>query len=46
MAVDIQWANFGLVSGGGGWASALKRDSSGADFTLAPALMRLRFWIR
>jgi hypothetical protein len=36
MAVDIQWANFGLVSGGGGWANALKRDPSGADFTLAP----------
>ena len=36
MAVDIQWVNFGLVSGGGGAPSALKRDSSGVDFTLAP----------
>jgi hypothetical protein len=35
MAVDIQWANFGLVSGGGGAPSALKRDSSGVDFTLS-----------
>ena len=36
MAVDIQWVNFGVVQGGGGAPSALKRDSSGADFTLAP----------
>ena len=36
MAVDIQWVNFGLVSGGGGAPSALKRDPSGADFTIEP----------
>jgi hypothetical protein len=36
MAVDIQWANFGLVQGGGGAPSAMKRDSSGVDFALAP----------
>jgi hypothetical protein len=36
MAVDIQWVNFVAVSGGGGAPSALKRDSSGVDFTLAP----------
>jgi hypothetical protein len=36
MAVDIQWVNFGLVSGGGAPASALKRDPSGADFTIEP----------
>jgi hypothetical protein len=36
MAVDIQWANFGVAQGGGGAPSALKRDSSGVDFTLAP----------
>jgi hypothetical protein len=35
MAVDIQWVNFGPVSGGGGPPSALKRDSSGVDFTLS-----------
>lgn len=35
MAVDIQWVNFGVVSGGGGAPSALKRDSSGVDFTLS-----------
>jgi hypothetical protein len=39
MAVDIQWANFSLVPSGGATlqaASALKRDSSGVDFALAP----------
>ena len=36
MAVDIQWVNFGAVAGGGGVPSALKRDSSGVDFALAP----------
>jgi hypothetical protein len=35
MAVDIQWANFGVAQGGGGAPSALKRDSSGVDFTLS-----------
>jgi hypothetical protein len=35
MAVDIQWVNFGAVQGGGGWANALKRDSSGVDFALS-----------
>ena len=34
MAVDIQWVNFGAVTGGGGPASAMKLDSSGVDFTL------------
>ena len=36
MAVDIQWVNFVAVAGGGGAPSALKRDSSGVDFALAP----------
>ena len=35
MAVDIQWVNFGVVSGGGAPASAMKRDSSGVDFALS-----------
>ena len=35
MAVDIQWVNFGAV-GGGDSSYAMKRDSSGVDFTLAP----------
>jgi hypothetical protein len=35
MAVDIQWANFGLVQSGGGAPSAMKRDSSGVDFALS-----------
>ena len=35
MAVDIQWVNFGGVSGGGAPASAMKRDSSGVDFALS-----------